>query len=298
MKDICIRAIDKDKMIKAHIAISTNLVETARITHQLSPTATAALGRSLTAGILLRNKLKNENESLTLNILGNGPLGRIVVTGRNNGSVKGYVDNPQADLPIRESDGKLDVGGLVGHEGTLNVVMDLGLKESYTGQVALTNGEIAEDVAHYLLQSEQVASAVGLGVRVDKDLSVSSAGGFIIELLPDATEKAIQKLERSLGSVKSVTNLLEEGLDERELLARLLPEFEMEILEEKEIFFECECSREKVEDSLLSLAPEEIRAMIDEDHGAEVSCHFCNQQYQFDENDLEKIYEESRKKNS
>ena len=298
MKDICIRAIDKDQMIKAHIAVSTNLVETARITHQTSPTATAALGRALTAGILLRNKLKNEKESLTLNILGDGPLGRIVVTGRNNGMVKGYVDHPEADLPIRQRDGKLDVGGLVGKNGNLNVVMDLGLRESYIGQVALTNGEIAEDVAHYLLQSEQIASAVGLGVRVEKDLSVSSAGGFIIELLPGATEEVIQKLENSLTGINSVTNLLEEGFGVFELMERLLPEFEMTVLEEKEIGFECECSREKVEDSLVSLSPSEIQSMLEEDKGAEASCHFCNQTYKFNEEDLKEILSKSKKKNS
>lgn len=298
MKDICIRAIDKDQMIKAHIAVSTKLVETARITHQTSPTATAALGRALTGGILLRNKLKNEKESLTLNILGDGPLGRIVVTGSNNGMVKGYVDNPMADLPVRESDGKLDVGGLVGRNGKLSVVMDLGLREPYTGQVALTNGEIAEDIAHYLFQSEQVPSAVGLGVRVEKDLSVSSAGGFIIELLPFASEEVIQKLENSLSGVKSVTNLLEEGLDAYAIMERLLPDFEMTVLEEKEIGFSCECSREKVEDSLISIGAEEIQSMIDEDKRAEVSCHFCNRTYDFSQEDLEDILEKTKSKNS
>ncbi len=296
MKDKMIRAIDETGTIRAHVAVTTSVVEEARNLHNTSKTATAALGRALTAGLLLRNNLKNEKDSLTLNIIGSGDLGRIVVTGKNDDYIKGYVDNPSADVPVRESDGKLDVGRLVGPEGRLSVVMDLGLKEPYVGQVPLHNGEIAEDVAHYLLQSEQIHSAVGLGVLIGKDMSVSYAGGFIIQLMPDVEEATIERLENNLKDMKSVTELLATVDSVEEFLEKLLPDFKMEIIEDKPVYFKCECSKEKVEDALSSLAPTEIREMIDEDGGAEVTCHFCNQVYNFDEGELEHVYDMSRER--
>lgn len=294
MKDRLIRAIDSDKTIRAHVANTTNIVEKARQLHNTSKTATAALGRALTAGLLLRNNLKNSQDSLTLNILGDGDLGRIIVTGKNNSHIKGYVENPTADVPLREKDGKLDVGRLVGHNGSLSVVMDLGLKEPYVGQVPLHNGEIAEDIAYYLLQSEQINSAVGLGVRLEKDLTVSKAGGFIIQLLPGATEETILKLENNLKKVDSVTELIEEDSREEELLEKLIPDFEMEVLFEQQVKFQCDCSKRKIERALSALHPMEIKAMIDEDHGAEVTCHFCNSIYYLNEEELESIYKISK----
>lgn len=294
MKDKMIRAIDETGTIRAHVAVTKEVVEEARRLHNTSKTATAALGRALTAGLLLRNNLKNEKDSLTLNIIGSGDLGRIVVTGKNDDYIKGYVDNPTADVPIRESDGKLDVGRLVGPEGRLSVVMDLGLKEPYVGQVPLHNGEIAEDVAHYLLQSEQIHSAVGLGVLIDTDMTVSEAGGFIIQLMPDVEESTIEKLERNLKDMKSVTDLLSTVDSVEEFLEKLLPDFKMEIIEDKPVYFKCECSKEKVEDALSSLAPSEIKEMIDEDGGAEVTCHFCNKVYNFDLGELEHVYDLSQ----
>ncbi|MDO5037183.1 MAG: Hsp33 family molecular chaperone HslO [Tissierellia bacterium] len=288
MTDRLIRAIDKTGSIRAHLVIGKDLVEEARQIHQTSKTATAALGRSLLAGLLLRANLKNKEDSLTLNILGDGDLGRIVVTGHNKGQVKGYVDHPQADRPSR-ADKKLDVGGLVGHKGSLQVVMDLGLKEAYEGRVELVNGEIAEDVAYYLNQSEQVNSAVGLGVLVDKDLSVKQAGGFIIQLLPGVKEETISQLEKDLEGIQSVTKFLEEGMDLEELLKALVPSFDMEIIHEEPVFFQCECSREKVIDSIASLPDEDIKEMIHEDHGAEISCYFCKTSYQLNEEDLQEI---------
>ncbi|MDO5301668.1 MAG: Hsp33 family molecular chaperone HslO [Tissierellia bacterium] len=289
MKDHLLRAMDRGRNIRASVVRSTDTVETARITHQTSPTATAALGRALTAGLLLRSKLKGEGESLSLNIKGNGPVGQILVTGRNNGFIKGYVAHPEADLPPK-SDGHLDVGGLVGNEGTLSVVMDLGVREPYVGKVELVSGEIGEDVAHYLLQSEQIPSAVGLGVLVDTDTSVRNAGGFIIEVLPGCDEEFLKKIEGHLGKVHSITELLEEGYGPRELLEAVLPEVEWDILEESDVYFVCECSKEKVMDSLSALHPDEIRTIIDEDHGAEVHCHFCNSSYHLDEAELEEIH--------
>lgn len=287
MTDTCIRAINEKGTIKVSVATATGLVETARITHQTSATATAALGRSLIAGLLIRNKLKGEDESMTMIVDGSGPLGRIVVTGQNNGHIKGYVDHPRADLPTRESDGKLDVGAAVGLPGTLTVTMDLGMREPYTGKVALVSGEIGEDVAQYLYQSEQIPSAVGLGVSVDKDLSVKHAGGFIIEVMPGADSDEIDHLEKTLRGVKSVTELLEQGLDTEGLLHALLPGYELKILRETPIAYVCECSKEKVADSIAALPDFEIREMIEEDHGCEASCHFCNRRYHFDEAELE-----------
>lgn len=286
MKDTCIRAINETGTIKISVVTATQLVETARITHQTSATATAALGRSLIAGILLRGRLKEEDEALTLIIDGSGPLGKIVVTGQNDGHIKGYVDHPMADLPARESDGKLDVSGIVGLPGTLTVVMDLGLRQPYTGKVALASAEIGDDVAQYLYQSEQIPSAVGLGVSVDTDLSVKEAGGFIVEIMPDATEEDIETLETMLKDVKSVTDLLKEGLDAEGLMRALVPNMELKILSERPVAFVCECSKEKVADSLSALPDSDIREMIEEDHGAEATCHFCNRSYAFDEDEL------------
>lgn len=289
MKDICIRAINETGTIKVSVVTATALVETARITHQTSATATAALGRSLIAGILLRNKLKNDNDSLTMIIDGGGPLGRIVVTGKNDGHVKGYVDHPMVDLPTRETDGKLDVSGIVGLPGTLTVTMDLGMRQPYTGKVSLATGEIGDDVAAYLFQSEQIPSAVGLGVSVDTDLSVKKAGGFIVEIMPGATNEEISELEAMLKEVKSVTELLEEGLDAKGLMNAILPNLDLKILSEAPVAFVCECSKDKVADSIAALPDRDIREMMEEDHGAEAVCHFCNRRYEFSEEELESM---------
>lgn len=288
MTDTLIRAIDKTGSIRAHIIVGRDLVDEARKTHGTSMTATAALGRALMAGLLLRADLKEEEASLTLNIMGEGDLGRIVVTGHGQGQVKGYVDNPQADLPPLENN-KLDVGGLVGRKGTLQVVMDLGLKKPYQGQVDLISGEIAEDVAYFLHQSNQVRSGVGLGVLVDPDLVVRQAGGFIINLLPDASDEAVDLLEKDLAGVDSVTSLLEEGMDAHELLEALVPSFEMEILQEGPVVFECQCSQEKVIGALAGLPDEDLQEMIEEDEGAEATCHFCNKVYKVGKEDLQEI---------
>ncbi|CAC9922481.1 chaperonin HslO [Aedoeadaptatus nemausensis] len=289
MKDICIRAINETGTIKVSVVTATALVETAHITHQTSATATAALGRSLIAGILLRNKLKNDNDSLTMIIDGGGPLGRIVVTGKNDGHVKGYVDHPMVDLPTRGTDGKLDVSGIVGLPGTLTVTMDLGMRQPYTGKVSLATGEIGDDVAAYLFQSEQIPSAVGLGVSVDTDLSVKKAGGFIVEIMPGATNEEISELEAMLKEVKSVTELLEEGLDAKGLMNAILPNLDLKILSEAPVAFVCECSKDKVADSIAALPDSDIREMMEEDHGAEAVCHFCNRRYEFSEEELESM---------
>lgn len=237
-----LRAIDETETIKISAAITTDVVEEAAKIHKLSKTTSAALGRVLTAAAIIGSWQKNEQDSITLSINGNGPAGKIVATCKNDGYVKGYVTNPGADLPTREADGKIDVAGIVG-EGNLTLVMDTGMKKPYTGTVNLTTGEIAEDLAVYFLQSDQVPSAVGLGVLVDVDYSIKAAGGFIIQLMPDATEEQISKLEENLKGLPSVTSILDEYHDAEKLIEILMKDIDFKILEKREITYKCNCSR-------------------------------------------------------
>ena len=283
-----LRTIDESETIKISAAITTDVVEEAAKIHKLSKTTSAALGRVLTAAAIIGSWQKNEKDSITLSINGNGPAGKIVATCKNDGHVKGYVTNPGADLPIREADGKIDVAGIVG-EGNLTLVMDTGMKKPYTGTVNLTTGEIAEDLAVYFLQSDQVPSAVGLGVLVDVDYSIKAAGGFIIQLMPDATEEQISKLEENLKGLPSVTSILDEYHDAEKLIEILMKDIDFKILEKREITYKCNCSREKVEDAIVSVGPREIEEILREDKKAEVSCYFCDKVYDFDESDLERM---------
>lgn len=283
-----LRAIDESETIKISAAITTDVVEEAAKIHKLSKTTSAALGRVLTAAAIIGSWQKNEKDSITLSINGNGPAGKIVATCKNDGYVKGYVTNPGADLPTREADGKIDVAGIVG-EGNLTLVMDTGMKKPYTGTVNLTTGEIAEDLAIYFLQSDQVPSAVGLGVLVDVDYSIKAAGGFIIQLMPDATEEQISKLEENLKGLPSVTSILDEYHDAEKLIEILMKDIDFKILEKREITYKCNCSREKVEDAIVSVGPREIEEILREDKKAEVSCYFCDKVYNFDESDLERM---------
>lgn len=291
-----IRAIDKDETIKISVAITTDVVEEAAQIHHTSKTASAALGRVLTAASIIGSWQKNEKDSLTLSINGNGPAGKIMATCKNDGYVKGFITNPSADLPVRESDGKLDVAGIVG-QGDMTIVMDIGLKKPYTGTVNLVSGEIAEDLAIYFLQSDQVPSAVGLGVLVDTDYSIKSAGGFIIQLMPGADESSISKIEENLSKLEGITNLIEGYHDAEKILEVLMEGFEVKILEKRDIFYKCDCSRDKVKDAILSIGPNEISKILLEDKKADVSCHFCNSHYHFDEEDLREMLEEAKKLN-
>lgn len=283
-----LRAIDESETIKISAAITTDVVEEAAKIHKLSKTTSAALGRVLTAAAIIGSWQKNEKDSITLSINGNGPAGKIVATCKNDGYVKGYVTNPGADLPTREADGKIDVAGIVG-QGNLTLVMDTGMKKPYTGTVNLTTGEIAEDLAVYFLQSDQVPSAVGLGVLVDVDYSIKAAGGFIIQLMPDTTEEQISKLEENLKGLPSVTSILDEYHDAEKLIEILMKDIDFKILEKREITYKCNCSREKVEDAIVSVGPKEIEEILREDKKAEVSCYFCDKVYNFDESDLERM---------
>lgn len=288
MNDYIIRAINSEKNVKFQAAITTNLVEKAREIHDLTKTTSAALGRTLTAGVIMAEDMKNEKDSITINISGNGPIGRIIVTAKNDGKVKGYVDNPDVDLPIRESDNKIDVSGAVGG-GILSIVKDLGLKEPYNGQAPIVTGEIAEDLANYLYTSDQVPSVVGLGVLVDTDLSIKAAGGFILQLMPGAGEDIISKIEENLKDLAPVTEMIDNGYTAEDIMDRVMKGFEMKILNKREVSFECDCSKEKVADAVASLGKDEINTIIEEDHGAEVKCHFCNSKYDFSEAELRNL---------
>lgn len=288
MNDYLIRGIDKAGTIRIFVASTTNMVEKARCTHDTSPTATAAIGRSLTAAAMMGVMMKNEDDRLTFKVAGNGPLGTIMMVANNKGDVKGYVDHPYADVPSR-SDGKLDVGGVVGSNGTMTIIMDLGLKDPYIGQSNLISGEIAEDLASYYLLSEQQPSAVSLGVLVDTDISVRAAGGYIIQLLPGVSEEDIIKIEEALSKIEPVSTLIDKGLSPEEIMHEILSEFDVQVLDKMEINYKCDCSRDRIEKVILSIGKQEIQAMIEEDGQAEVVCHFCNTNYQFEKEELENL---------
>ena len=288
MKDYLIRGMDEAGTIRVFVATTTNMVEEARSTHNTSPTATAALGRSLTAAAIMGVMMKNEDDRMTLKIDGGGPLGVIMMVANNKGEVKGYVDNPHADVASRE-DGKLDVRGVVGTNGMITTIMDLGLRDPYIGQSNIVSGEIAEDLASYYLVSEQQPSAVALGVLVDKDISVKAAGGYIIQLLPGVSDEDISKIEETLSKIEPVSTLIDRGLSPEEIMNEILPGFNMQVLDKIEPSYKCDCYRERIEKVIVSLGNHEIQAMIDEDGQAEVVCHFCNTKHQFTKEDLEKL---------
>ena len=288
MKDYLIKGMDKDSKLRVFFATTTKTVEEARIIHKTSATATAAFGRVLTIGAIMGSAFKNESDLLTLKIAGDGPIGNILVVANNSGRVKGIVSNPNADLPSTE-DGQLDVGNLVGKDGTLTAIMDLGLKEPYVGQTSLVTGEIGDDIANFYLQSEQIPTAVGLGVLVEKDLSVKAAGGFLIQTLPDILDEDIIKIEESLAKAKPLSTLINEGYTPEEIMNEILSDFEMQVTDKLDLEYLCDCTREKVEKALISLGEKEISDIIKEDGKSEVKCHFCNTDYHFSKEELEKI---------
>ena len=280
MSDQLVRAISKDGFVKAAAVSTRALTERARQIHQTSPVATAALGRLLAAGSMMGNELKGDGSSVTLRIKGDGPLGTLLVVADNEGNVRGSVQNPQIDLPIRE-DGKLDVGGAVGHGGTLTVIKDLNLKEPYVGSVELLGGEIAEDLASYFVESEQIPTACGLGVLVDRDRSVLRAGGYLIQLLPGAPEGIIDRLEKGIMAAGPVTNLLMENDDPESLLRRVMKDFELEILETVPVEYRCYCSRERMTAALVSLGRKQLTELAEDPNGIELTCQFCDSRQRF-----------------
>ena len=288
MSDQLIRAISQDGLIKVSAVSTRDLTERARQIHKTLPVATAALGRLLAGASMMGNALKEEAASLTLQIKGGGPLGTLLAVSDHEGNVRGTVENPAVDIPLRE-DGKLDVGEAVGTQGTLTVIRDLRMKEPYVGSVGLLWGEIAEDIALYFVESEQIPTACGLGVLVDRDQSVLSAGGYLVQLLPGAGEETAERLEASLRAAGPVTELLKADPDPEALLHAALPGLALEVLEKRPIAYRCDCSRERMERALISLGREELRAMIDEQGSAELTCRFCDNVQRFSREELEAL---------
>ena len=287
MSDYLVRATAADAQVRAFAVTARDTVETARAAHDTSPVMTAALGRLLCAGAMMGSMMKGEADILTLQVQGDGPAGGLTVTADSKGRVKGYAVNPQVILPPN-SQGKLDVGGAVG-TGTLRVIKDLGLKKPYVGQTQLQTGEIAEDLTYYFAASEQVPSSVGLGVLMEKNNTVKQAGGFIVQLMPFAEGKVIEKLEANLSRIHSVTKLLEDGNSPEQILGILLEGMDMEILSDMPVEFYCNCSRERVAKALYSIGKKEMDEMIRDGEPIEVKCHFCNTAYQFSVEDLIQI---------
>lgn len=292
MKDYIVRATAADSQIRAFAITSKNIVETARQAHGTSPVATAALGRLLTAGAMMGAMMKGEKDILTLQIKCSGPIGGLTVTADAHADVKGFVENPEVMLPPNAK-GKLDVGGALGL-GILNVMKDMGMKEPYVGQTELKTGEIADDLTYYFANSEQVPSSVGLGVLMEKDNTVKQAGGFIIQLMPFADDEVIDKLEKKLTAMDSVTAYLDRGFTPEQLLEELLGEFGLELLDQTDTKFSCNCSKERVEKAIVSIGRKDINEMIQEGKPIEVKCHFCNTAYAFTVEDLKRIIKRSK----
>lgn len=288
MRDEIVRAITADGLVKAAAITGRDLVERARNIHTLLPVATAALGRTLMAASLMGDAMKIDGSSLTLQIKGGGPLGTILAVSDEAGNVRGYVQNPHVEL-MEKAPGKLDVGRAVGETGSLTVIKDLGMKEPYVGTIDLLSGEIADDIAAYFVESEQIPTACALGVLVGTDQSVTSAGGYLIQLLPGAGEDIITKIEAGIQRVGSVSHALEGGLDGAGLLRAVLSDFDLEILETHPVEYRCYCSRDRVTRALISMGREELSSLIQEQGQAELTCQFCDQIYRYSKEDLEEI---------
>ena len=284
-KDCLVRAISKDGFVNAVAVYTRGLTERARRIHHTSPVATAALGRALAACSMMGNALKDNGASVTMQIKGDGPLGTILTVSDSEGNVRGYVQNPAVDLALRE-DGKLDVGTAVGHSGTLTVIKDLNLKEPYVGSVELLGGEIAEDLASYFVESEQIPTACGLGVLVDRDQSVKAAGGYLIQLMPGAGEDVITKVEGGIMAAGPVSALLDKNDDPEQLLRDVMSDFDLKVLETCPVSYRCYCSRERVERALISLGRDELEQMLSEQGGCQLTCQFCDAVYDFSAEDL------------
>ncbi len=295
MNDYIVKATAAGAQIRAFAAITKDTVETARSAHNLSPVACAGLGRLLTGGAMMGAMLKNDDDLLTLQVLGDGPIGQITVTADAKGKVKGYVVNPAVMLPPNEY-GKLDVGGAVGN-GILRVIKDMGLKEPYSGQIELQSGEIADDLTYYFTVSEQVPSSVGLGVLMNKeDATVKQAGGFIIQLMPFAEEDTISKLEQNLLNVTSVTSMLKKGDTPEAILNKILEGLDPIFTDTLSVEFYCNCEKKRVEKAIISIGKKDIQEMIDDGKPIEVKCHFCNKNYSFSVDELQQLLKKAVKK--
>lgn len=287
MEDYIVRATADDNQLRAFAIYSKNLVEEARQRHNTSPVATAALGRMLSAAAMMGIMMKGEDDLLTIKLEGDGPLGGVMVTADSKAGVKGYVGNPDVLLPPN-SQGKLDVGGAVG-KGMLTVIKDIGMKEPYSGSCQIVSGEIAEDLTYYFASSEQVPSAVALGVLMEHDNTVKQAGGLIIQVMPFAEDSLIDRLEEKINNMSSITSMLDKGMTPEDILNEVLGEFGLDINEKTPAAFRCSCSKERVEKALISIGKKELQEMIDEGNTIELKCHFCNTAYNFTVDELKKI---------
>lgn len=287
MTDYLIRATAADAQVRAFAVTSRDLVEEARSRHDLSPVVTAALGRLMTGACLMGSMLKGEQDVLTLQVSGDGPVRGMTVTADAKGNVKGYAQVPQAMMPPN-AQGKLDVGGVIG-KGYLTVIKDMGMKDPYASKVELQTGEIADDLTYYFAASEQVPSCVALGILMERNNTVKQAGGFIIQLMPFAQEEIVRKLEEKISGLKPVTTLLEEGNTPEQILSLLLGDMGLEITEKTPVQFLCGCTKERVEKVLYSLKKEDLKEMIEEGKDVELHCHFCNTDYVFTVDELKKM---------
>jgi molecular chaperone Hsp33 len=288
MSSKMITGMTNDKSVRFFIADTTQLVQKASEIHDTTPVSTAAFGRTLTGAAIMGRMLKNDQDRLTFQINGSGEIKSILVVSDNTGNVKGYISAPHVDLPIRE-DGKLDVGGAIGKDGNMIVIKDYGLKTPFIGKSALVSGEVAEDLANYFMNSEQQPSIVSLGVNINPDLTVKSAGGIIIQPMPEASDEVIDKLEALVAVMPTMTELFNMELSLIQMAELVLNTFGVHQTSETEIDFLCDCSKEKFESGIVTLGESDIQDMIDEDGQAEVQCHFCNQTYHFEKSDLENI---------
>lgn len=284
MKDYLVKATAYEGSVRAYAIVSTETVKEAQRRHDSWATTSAAMGRAITITAMMGAMLKGD-DTITAKVEGNGPVGAIVTDGDASGNVRGYVTNPHVDFPLNDK-GKLDVSRAVGTDGTVSVVKDVGLKENFTGQVPIVSGEISEDFTYYYANSEQIPSAVGAGVIVNPDHSILAAGGFIVQVMPGADEETITQIEDQLQSIPAISTLVHDGKTPEEIVKTLFADEEVNILESLPVSFQCKCSRERVEKAITGLGVEEIDKMITEDHGAEANCHFCNETYTFNEDEL------------
>lgn len=286
MKDYLVKATGFDGKVRAYAINSTEMVKEAQERHDTWATASAALGRTMTITTMMGAMLKGD-DSITVKVEGNGPAGAIIADGNARGEIRGYVKNPHVDFDLNRY-GKLDVARAVGNEGTVSVTKDVGLKDFFTGEVPIISGEISEDFTYYFANSEQIPSAVAAGVLVNPDHTIKAAGGFIVQVMPGTDEDMITRLEEQIQSFPAISSLIQEGKTPQQVLDILFGE-EVKILETLPVEFQCKCSKERVARAIVGLGKEEIQEMIDEDHGAEATCHFCNQKYQFTEAELESL---------
>ena len=291
MNDYIVRGIAAGGQIRVFAATTRNVVETARQHHEMSPIATVALGRLLTGGAMMGTMMKNDSDVVTIQIKGNGPIGAMTVTADSKGRVKGFVANPQVMLPLK--DGKLDIAGALGL-GVLSVIKDIGLREPYVGDTILITSEIADDLTYYFATSEQVPSSVGLGVLMNKDNTVREAGGFIIQLMPNASDEFIDQLENRIKEIKSVTEMLEHGMTPEEILEHIFEGMDLQILDTIPTEFYCNCSKERVSAAVISVGKQELQKMIDDGEPIEVNCHFCNSHYKFSIDELKDMLEKAK----